>query len=172
MSSRILLRYIFLSLAYQSFCVTAFAQQTSIADCEKMKDPKRRADCFETIARNSQAEKKTETSFDVFAISAQREVTRNLTDPESARFRSLVVTKNNTGKTLCGEINAKNRVGGYVGYRRFLISHNDVSNAFASPAFERSDSPSTELEKISAEFFEMRWKTHCIDFETVWKKTE
>src|SRR5690606_6630576 len=37
---------------------------------------------------------------------------RNLFDPEAAKFRNI--------KGNCGEINAKNKVGGYTGYRRFI----------------------------------------------------
>lgn len=35
-----------------------------------------------------------------------------LFDPEAAKFRNI--------KGNCGEINAKNKVGGYIGYRRFI----------------------------------------------------
>lgn len=37
---------------------------------------------------------------------------RNLFDPDAAKFRNI--------KGNCGEINAKNKVGGYTGYRRFI----------------------------------------------------
>jgi len=40
-----------------------------------------------------------------------------LKDPESAQFR------NQYG--LCGEVNAKNAYGGYVGYRRFIAASED-----------------------------------------------
>lgn len=41
-----------------------------------------------------------------------------LTDPESARFRSIVLDKSGA---VCGEFNSKNRAGGYTGFRRFLV---------------------------------------------------
>lgn len=37
---------------------------------------------------------------------------KGLFDPEAAKFRNI--------KGNCGEINAKNKVGGYTGYRRFI----------------------------------------------------
>lgn len=49
-----------------------------------------------------------------------REVIRSkLRDPQSAQFRNERITK--TG-ALCGEVNAKNGMGGYVGFRKY-VSH-------------------------------------------------
>lgn len=45
-------------------------------------------------------------------------VVAHLKDPESAQFR------NQYG--LCGEVNAKNAMGGYVGYRRFIAVREDL----------------------------------------------
>lgn len=51
-------------------------------------------------------------------------ITYDLIDPESARFRNIRavdVTRNN-GKVehrACGEVNAKNSLGGYTGFRMF-----------------------------------------------------
>ncbi len=47
--------------------------------------------------------------------SAKLAVKRDLSDPESAQFRNI----KNVGTHICGEVNAKNRFGGYTGYRRF-----------------------------------------------------
>lgn len=48
----------------------------------------------------------------------------NLIDPESARFRNIraVDVTTNSGKTIrrvCGEVNAKNSIGGYTGFSMF-----------------------------------------------------
>lgn len=41
----------------------------------------------------------------------------NLVDPESAQFRDEI----RIGKSvLCGEVNAKNRMGGYTGFKKFV----------------------------------------------------
>lgn len=50
---------------------------------------------------------------------AQQLAARDLADPGSAQFRNVAYYPN--GKSVCGEINAKNRMGGYVGYRRFFV---------------------------------------------------
>lgn len=41
---------------------------------------------------------------------------RALKDPDSAKFRDEILHRD----ALCGEVNAKNSVGGYTGYRRFV----------------------------------------------------
>lgn len=44
------------------------------------------------------------------------EIKSVLIDPSSAEFRSITVFKNGN---YCGEVNSKNRMGGYVGYKAF-----------------------------------------------------
>jgi hypothetical protein len=46
---------------------------------------------------------------------AQRRVAERLIDPDSAQFRNVTVV----GDSVCGEVNSKNRFGGYVGFQRF-----------------------------------------------------
>ena len=41
-----------------------------------------------------------------------------LTDPESAQFKNISLNKE-SGVT-CGEVNAKNKMGGYIGFTKFL----------------------------------------------------
>lgn len=56
---------------------------------------------------------------------AKSTITRDLKDPESARFRNLGIYKSTTGKggvSVCGEINAKNSYGAYTGYRKFVVN--------------------------------------------------
>lgn len=48
-------------------------------------------------------------------------------DPESAQFRNVrVVANRGGGKLVCGEVNSKNRLGGYVGFQPFLVDGGDV----------------------------------------------
>ncbi|MCH7331458.1 hypothetical protein [Acinetobacter modestus] len=46
--------------------------------------------------------------------SIEEKARKNLFDPEAAKFRNI--------QGNCGEINAKNRMGGYTGYRRFIYN--------------------------------------------------
>jgi hypothetical protein len=47
---------------------------------------------------------------------AKNSVRGQLTDPASAQFRNM---RNARGTTVCGEVNAKNSFGGYIGFKRF-----------------------------------------------------
>jgi len=48
---------------------------------------------------------------------AEEAVRFQLVDPKSADFRNLFVSKSGV---VCGEVNSKNRFGGYVGFRAFF----------------------------------------------------
>ncbi|RYH69872.1 MAG: hypothetical protein EON54_02040 [Alcaligenaceae bacterium] len=49
-------------------------------------------------------------------------VLERFNDPESAQFRKLKLLKDNKG--LCGEVNTKNKMGGYGGFAAFAIDQN------------------------------------------------
>ena len=56
-------------------------------------------------------------------IDASLEATRNqLKDPGSAQFRNVRLVQHPKGKVVCGEMNAKNSYGGYVGFKVFAAS--------------------------------------------------
>lgn len=46
-------------------------------------------------------------------------VRSQLKDPDSAKFREI--TKKADGQYFCGEVNAKNSMGGYTGYQPFVV---------------------------------------------------
>lgn len=49
----------------------------------------------------------------------QSAVANELTDPESARFKDVY---GNALGMYCGEVNAKNKMGGYIGFQKFYAS--------------------------------------------------
>lgn len=51
---------------------------------------------------------------------AKKAVLFKLIDPESGRFRSLSVQ----GGEVCGEVNGKNKFGGYTGFQTFWVKFN------------------------------------------------
>ncbi|WP_415289115.1 hypothetical protein RSD66_04185 [Brevundimonas sp. S1H14] len=53
---------------------------------------------------------------------AKELVADQLLDPESAEFRNVKAE----GPRVCGQVNAKNRMGGYVGYEDFLVGERGV----------------------------------------------
>lgn len=62
------------------------------------------------------------TKFAKVVIMGRRELESLLVDPESARYRDVyLVSMPGTGGVLfCGHVNAKNGMGGYTGYRKFI----------------------------------------------------
>lgn len=50
---------------------------------------------------------------------AQAKVADQMRDPASAQFRAVKVRKSGA---VCGEVNAKNGYGGYVGFREFVVT--------------------------------------------------
>lgn len=51
-------------------------------------------------------------------LASKELVTNSMKDPESVRFRNVRVFR---GVAVCGEVNAKNSYGGYVGFKRFFV---------------------------------------------------
>lgn len=83
-------------------------------------------------------------------------VANGLKDPESAKFRSVKVKWD----TVCGEVNAKNSYGGYVGYRRFYSIdgkdlHMEESN-FSEDQWVRFCGPNAKKPEPPAPFHE-KW---------------
>ena len=63
-------------------------------------------------------------AFDI--AKAKELVADEFSDPDSVKFRRMFISAftNPKGETflyLCGEVNAKNKMGGYTGYRRFQV---------------------------------------------------
>lgn len=52
-------------------------------------------------------------------------VRENLKDPTSAQFKEI--RKSKDGKYFCGEVNAKNSMGGYIGFTEFAVGPMDSS---------------------------------------------
>lgn len=61
---------------------------------------------------------------------AEDAVTHNLLDPESARFRDVGVN----GDAVCGQVNAKNAYGGYIGFRNFYVRPDALDSGVEPPS--------------------------------------
>jgi len=58
---------------------------------------------------------------ELIEIAKQDAITNtNLKDPSSATFKNVRVVRKTDRKLVCGEINAKNSFGAYVGYQPFI----------------------------------------------------
>jgi len=92
---------------------------------------------------------------------------KDFKDPDSAKFRHLAnyrsyIILNNgeqstIGYTLCGEVNAKNSMGGYVGYRKFW-AYTSASGALSQ---SKSDRPIAAVE--DPDYPSRRFADECRD---------
>lgn len=71
---------------------------------------------------------------------AKAAVEQDLRDPMSAQYRNVRVLAGPM-MTVCGEVNAKNAYGGYVGFRRFVVSDGSLilEDTAASPAIRAAE---------------------------------
>ena len=75
------------------------------------------------IARAAEVASNSGASYSDVAVmaAAKQAVKRKLLDERSARFRDVSVVVQASGmKAVCGEVNSKNRAGGYAGYQHFI----------------------------------------------------
>ena len=86
-----------------------------------------RASCFDLlffIAAAIAVPAFAQPGYGAMAAKAKVIAAHDLKDPDSAKFRDIGIYKSTTGKggvTVCGEINAKNAYGAYIGFRRFMV---------------------------------------------------
>ena len=82
----------------------------------------------------------------------QTKVAAQLTDPSSAQFRNVKFSANK--EFICGEINGKNRLGGYVGFVPFaasddfeFIDSDGIGHTWAAQPPKGSDTTGANLRK-------------------------
>lgn len=85
-------------------------------------------------------------------------VLSQLKDPDSAQFRNEIVISpwGLANSVLCGEVNAKNSMGGYVGYRSFDV-YVDSDSGAKKVNFYTSGGPACELMKNDVPWWWIRW---------------
>lgn len=76
------------------------------------KENEERQEAQRVLAEKTHADEQT-TAF-------KGRIVRMMKDPESVQFRELKF--NSERDVLCGEVNARNGFGGYVGYKRFFVN--------------------------------------------------
>lgn len=58
--------------------------------------------------------------------SAKQAAAYDLKDPSSAQFRNVRLVSYSDGRVVCGEINAKNSYGAYVGFSAFMATDTEA----------------------------------------------
>lgn len=107
---------------------------------------------------------------DQFASTARETLDNDLADYPSARFRNVRATYSpriEGGKdrlTFCGELNAKNHMGGYTGWASFALLPEDGSLTIANAAPISEFVPDITNASVVARF--------CSDGNQVWLPTD
>lgn len=80
------------------------------------------------------AEEVERTRIEAVIETAKAEVAAGMLDPTSVQFRNIAVAKVGGTDVICGEVNAKNSFGGYVGFGSFTSerAENGVSETKVS----------------------------------------
>jgi hypothetical protein len=109
------------------------------------------------------SESESEASLEATKQKILNELTRDLYDPASATLRDVILKVSENGKvvTMCGEINGKNRLGAYAGYRKFHASFFTEEDRVSMAEIE----PSTTgpLAKPDKMVFDLGYELSCED---------
>jgi hypothetical protein len=106
-----------------------------------------------TAAFSAQAAAKPKPVAKLNPIAAAHERVKDvLKDPDSARFRNDFAGK---GGAVCGFVNAKNSYGGYDGFKRYIVTSEQIV----------IDTDESQAWKVDS-----RWQDFCAESEPVAKQ--
>jgi hypothetical protein len=108
----------------KELAVAAEKEQTIFLQLQRQQAEKERLDAEtakqaerQTSAARAQERDQADAQL---VLKLKTKVVSGLKDPDSAQFQSIQL--NSARSALCGQVNAKNSYGGYVGFRRFVSS--------------------------------------------------
>lgn len=81
-------------------------------------------------------------------IQSKDTITSRLRDPDSADFRNSRFYSGGDVPVTCGEVNAKNALGGYTGFERFIAAGPSTDLAFTASDFAAGDSIDNVWERL------------------------
>lgn len=140
----------------------------AILGARQYKDYKKERDVAEKVAAEA-LEKET-------AVKNMRKlVIAVLKDPSSAQWQGEFLSSGN--ETLCGEVNAKNSMGGYVGFKKYIANANGFvieGSPFKTWSMAHNKTPVPDYMKSGArlsddgaqvtfarDVFNFLWETNC-----------
>lgn len=107
--------------------VTATGSAIAEFSCEQIQDEAVRTSCIEDHSRNNKPSK--DDQYQKFIAEGKAIMTVNFKDPGSAQWRHLFISEITNGDLttwfLCGQVNAKNSYGAYIGFKMFIVDEKD-----------------------------------------------
>lgn len=120
-------RFALLMAIFAVSCVANAATQDATFDCSQIKEKKVRLSCEQAAKKAAPIDQKAAAQ-SKFVEKAKSSVAEKMLDPSSVQFRNLTYVDSALRKegdpirhVLCGEINAKNSFGGYIGFKLFFV---------------------------------------------------
>lgn len=110
----------------------------------------------DTSSTSNNDEASEENPFDdvakqgLWIVKSKEGIKKRLKDPGSAKFRDVRFYSGGKTPVVCGQVNAKNALGGYSGFERFIASGDNEDIAFLASDVEAGDTIDTA------------WKALCI----------
>jgi hypothetical protein len=101
-----------------SLLIVTSANAESLENCRAISSAVDRLFCYDQLGK-SNADSSPEVE------RAKEAMRKALTDPESARFRNVVVSARDPANGVCGQVNFKNQMGGYVGFHPFVYNRQE-----------------------------------------------
>ena len=116
------------------------------------------------------AERKAKETENAQIEALKSKVLERLTDPASAQFRKLKLLQDNRG--LCGEINAKNKLGGYVGFSAFAVDPSGKTVVLKTMTLDIAKEDADKIQKLAVSMMIAgnRGEAESIVADNVYKK--
>lgn len=86
-------------------------------------------------------------------VQAKKLVEAELIDPRSAQYEDVKAS----GAVVCGRVNAKNRMGGYVGFKRFFVDTEKSTVMFEPDAAGDLSQPEEQAKAYRGVTFDLAW---------------
>jgi len=137
-------------------------------NCEKIKNSTKKKNCIDEYEKKTaeiraeELRRIEEIQEKEFIIKAKNQITKDFKDPDSVLFRNIVIFKDDLqNRTMCGELNAKNSYGGYIGYAKFYSDSFGENWDLLIKKTNAIGEDEVEIEEITNKIFDKMWSINC-----------
>jgi len=139
------MRAFFLTFLFYLSCHVAIASDfDALHDgCIALQERAKQEQCEMALARLTMRHQAPVSTDKILLHDAHISIANILRDSESARFQNEFISPNKIA--VCGEVNAKNSMGGYSGFKRFIVTA-EKAGIYGDGTY----------------FVESRWQERCV----------